>query len=184
MDLRLLWNNLSPHMTRISAAPFPFLYYMADQMLGVYLSVQSSIKGHLKKNPKLKKKFVVLKNIYIYLIRQERVASLWLCGWVLCYLDNFSKTWSLEAALSWKQCSQILKKPPKPKRHSYLLLVRTLEQLCPQWLTGNFVLNNIKHIWDWIQVSCVPVLPCNFSIICQLLMTWFGGLQTVHLSIP
>lgn len=72
MDLRLPQNNLSPYMTRISAAPLPFLFYMADQMMEAYLSLQTSIKRH--KNPKLEKNFVALrKKKKKYLVRQEQI---------------------------------------------------------------------------------------------------------------
>lgn len=59
MDLRLLWNYLGPYMTRISAAPFLLLSYMADQMVGVCLSVQTGIKRHFKKIQNLKKKSIL-----------------------------------------------------------------------------------------------------------------------------
>lgn len=58
-------------MTGISAAPFPFLFYMADQMLGLYSSVQTSIKRHKNRNPEFEKKILVLKKRNP--IRQEQI---------------------------------------------------------------------------------------------------------------
>lgn len=109
MDLRLLWNYLSPYMTRISAAPFLLLSYMADQMLGVCLSVQTGIKRHFKKIQNLKKK---------YLIRQKQiyVASLWLCRWVLCYLENL--VLRLQAVMETVQ-SHPWKNPKAKKTHIF-----------------------------------------------------------------